>query len=73
MSESILCRGCGQLIRVRADDPALKIRCPDCGVVVFTYADHEAGCKLLPKLLFDLGIQLRPEAPSGRYFFARAW
>jgi hypothetical protein len=33
MSDSILCLGCGQLIRVKPDEAGRKIRCPDCGVL----------------------------------------
>jgi DNA-directed RNA polymerase subunit M/transcription elongation factor TFIIS len=33
MVDSILCQGCGQLIRVKPEDLGRKIRCPDCGVL----------------------------------------
>lgn len=58
---------------VRGPVPASMFACPECRAVVYTLIDHLAECKLVTKLLFDLGIQLRPEAPSGVPVARETW
>lgn len=47
-------------------------QCPDCGRTIRTWQDHE-DCKLIPKLLIDLGVQVHQDAPSGKPIARAVW